>query len=217
MIGRCDSPVSPAWLPALHCWRWCGDRVQSADSRWQLPAGLDEILPPHGTCYELLRRQFLDLFSQWGCDLVTLSLVEYLDSLVTDSGSELDLQTFKLTDFESGRSLGLRGDMTPQVARIDAHQLRQVGLTRLCYIGTVLRTNTSGLVRKRSLVQVGAELFRHAIVASDVEVVTLMLACLEGVEIQPLHLDLSHVGVFERLTSVAGTDSSQRACRFEAL
>ena len=189
----------------------------ASDSRWQRPAGLDEILPPHGARCELLRRPLLDLFSQWGYDLVIPPLVEYLDSLLTGSGSDLDLQTLKLTDFESGRSLGVRADMTPQVARIDAHQLRQVGPTRLCYIGTVLRTKASGLVRTRSPMQVGAELFGHEGVASDVEIVTLMLACLECAEIQPLNLDLGHVGVFKRLVSVAGVDGSQRARLFDAL
>ena len=145
-------------------------------AHWQLPAGLDEVLPPDGARYEQLRRGLLDLFDCWGYDLVIPPLVEYLDSLLIGAGSDLDRQTFKLTDFESGRSLGVRADMTPQVARIDAHQLRREGPSRLCYIGTVLRTMPAGIVRTRSPVQVGAELYGHPGVESDVEIVSLMLA-----------------------------------------
>ncbi|MEM7408445.1 MAG: ATP phosphoribosyltransferase regulatory subunit [Pseudomonadota bacterium] len=186
-------------------------------ARWQLPSGLAEVLPPEGTRYEALRRQLLDLFDSWGYELVIPPLVEYLDSLLIGSGGDLDLQTFKLTDLESGRTLGVRADMTPQVARIDARQSEAHGINRLCYIGTVLRTLPDGVARSRSPVQVGAELYGHAGVESDVEVVTLMLETLTAAAIKPLHLELGHVGIFRRLAARAGLEASRQAALFEAL
>lgn len=184
---------------------------------WQLPSGLSEILPPEGARYEALRRHLLDLFDTWGYELVIPPLVEYLDSLLIGSGGDLDLQTFKLTDLESGRTLGVRADMTPQVARIDARQVDAQRINRLCYIGTVLRTMPDGVARSRSPVQVGAELYGHAGIESDVEVVTLMLETLAAASVSPLHLELGHVGIFKRLAQRAGVDDATRAALFEAL
>ncbi|MGD8275921.1 MAG: ATP phosphoribosyltransferase regulatory subunit, partial [Thiohalocapsa sp.] len=115
------------------------------EERWRLPDGIDEVLPPEAARVEHLRRELLDLYGSWGYELVIPPFIDYLDSLLTGTGSDLDLKTFKLTDQVSGRLLGVRADMTPQVARIDAHRLRREGPTRLCYLGTVLHTRSDGL------------------------------------------------------------------------
>ncbi len=188
-----------------------------SEMRWQLPVGLDEILPPDGARYEQLRRNLIDLFEAWGYDLVIPPLVEYLDSLLTGTGQDLELQTFKLTDLESGKTLGVRADMTPQVSRIDAHPLKREGPSRLSYIGTVLRTRPAGVARSRSPVQVGAELYGHAGIDSDDEVVRLMLACLQVARIEPIHLDLGHVAIFNQLASAAGVAPAQQSRLFDAL
>ena len=108
--------------------------------RWLLPEGIEEVLPPQAQVLEQKRRALLDLYRSWGYELVMPPFIEYLDSLLTGTGDDLDLQTFKLTDQLNGRMMGVRADMTPQVARIDAHLLRRNTPTRLCYMGTVLHT-----------------------------------------------------------------------------
>ena len=143
--------------------------------RWLLPEGIEEVLPEQAKQLEQLRRQLLDMYDSWGYDLVMPPLIEYLESLLTGTGNDLDLQTFKLTDQLNGRLMGVRADMTPQVARIDAHQLNKETPTRLCYMGTVLHTRTDGFAGSRSPLQVGAELYGHAGIESDVEVLSLML------------------------------------------
>ena len=117
------------------------------EERWLLPSGIEEILPPQAQAMEGLRRDLLDLYRTWGYELVVPPLIDYLESLLTGTGHDLDLETFKLTDQESGRLLGVRADMTPQVARIDAHHLRRDGPTRLCYLGAVLHTDAGPLWR----------------------------------------------------------------------
>ena len=149
------------------------------NNRWVLPEGIEELLPPDAQRIELLRRTLLDLFFSWGYELVIPPFVEYTESLLTGIGSDLDLQTFKLIDQQSGRMMGIRADMTPQVARVDAHQLGREQPTRLCYMGTVLRTHADDLSAKRSLMQIGAELYGHNGAASDVEVIRLMLTMLQ--------------------------------------
>ena len=191
--------------------------IRATDTRWQLPEGLDEILPPDGAVYERLRRQLIDLFNGWGYDIVIPPLVEYLDSLLTGTGQDLDLHTFKLTDLESGKMLGVRADMTPQVSRIDAHPLSRLGPSRLCYIGTVLRTRPAGVARSRSPVQVGAELYGHAGIDSDTEVVLLMLECLRLAQVEPIHLDVGHVAIFNHLANGACATPAQQDRLFEAL
>lgn len=114
------------------------------EERWLLPAGIEEILPPQAQAMERLRRELLDLYASWGYELVIPPLIDYLESLLTGTGRDLELQTFKLTDRESGRLLGVRADMAPQVARLDAHHLRRDAPTRLCYLGTVLHTGSNG-------------------------------------------------------------------------
>ena len=191
--------------------------VRESHERWLLPDGLDEILPPHGEQYERLRRQLLDLFSSWGYDLVVPPLIEYIESLLTGLGRDLDLQTFKLTDLESGRMLGVRADMTPQVARIDAHQLRSLGPTRLCYVGTVLRTRRDGPDSTRSPVQVGAELYGHSGLESDAEVIRLMLAMLQTAGIENAHLDIGNAAIFLALSDAAALSTDTREAVFNAL
>ena len=186
--------------------------------RWLLPEGIDEVLPPQTRALEQVRRAVLDLFHSWGYDLVIPPFIEYLDSLLTGTGSDLDLQTFKLTDQLSGRLMGVRADMTPQVARIDAHRLRRNEPVRLCYLGTVLRTRAEGANASRSPMQVGAELYGHSGADSDVEVIRLMLEMLHVVGItQEVHLDLGHVGIFRGLARHAGLTAQQEADLFDAL
>jgi ATP phosphoribosyltransferase regulatory subunit len=186
--------------------------------RWLLPEGIDEVLPPQTHTLERVRRDVLDIFHRWGYDLVIPPFIEYLDSLLTGTGSDLDLQTFKLTDQLSGRLMGVRADMTPQVARIDAHRLRCDEPVRLCYLGTVLRTRPDGADASRSPMQVGAELYGHSGADSDVEVIRLMLETLRVVGItQEIHIDLGHVGIFRGLARHAGLTAQQEADLFDAL
>ena len=173
---------------------------------WMLPEGVDELLPPESGRLEQLRRLVLDLFFSWGYELVMPPFMDYVESLLTGTGSDLDLQTFKVIDQSSGKLMGVRADMTPQVARIDARRLQSDGPTRLCYVGTVLRTVADSLGGSRIPIQVGAELYGHRGVESDCEVVSLMLDTLQAAGVSPVHLDLGHVGVFRGLIKQAGLD-----------
>jgi ATP phosphoribosyltransferase regulatory subunit len=143
--------------------------------------------------------------------------IDYLESLLTGTGGDLDLQTFKLTDQLSGRMLGVRADMTPQVARIDAHHLRRDVPTRLCYLGTVLHTRTDGFAGTRSPLQVGVEIFGHDGPSSDVEVLRLMVRTLETAGIESPYLDLGHVGVYRGLVAQAGLARAAELRLFDAL
>ena len=134
---------------------------------WLLPDGIDEQLPDQAALLEQLRRDLLDAYQSWGYRMVVTPFIEYLDSLLTGTGKDLEHQTFQLTDQLSGRQLGIRADITPQAARIDAHRLRHEAPTRLCYIGSVLRTRPDGFSASRSPLQIGAELYGHAGVESD--------------------------------------------------
>lgn len=187
------------------------------NERWILPDGIEEMLPPQAQALEQLRRNLLDLFSSWGYQLVMPPFVEFLDSLLTGTGSDLDLQTFKLTDQLTGRQMGIRADITPQAARMDAHQLRRESPTRLCYMGTVLRTRPDGFAGSRSPLQIGAELYGHAGVESDIEVLRLMMRTLEMSGVSDIHLDLGHVGIFRELAGEAGLNDRQEAELFDAL
>ena len=188
------------------------------NERWLLPEGIEELLPPQAQQLEMLRRRLLDLFNSWGYELVMPPLVEYLDSLLTGTGNDLDIQTFKLTDQLSGRLMGVRADITPQVARIDAHRMsRREGPVRLCYQGTVLHTRGDGLGGSRSFTQIGAELYGHARVESDAEMVGLMLETLEVSGIEQIYVDLGHVGIFRALSRSAGLSKEQETVLFEAL
>ena len=187
------------------------------DERWLLPAGIEEVLPAEAAEMERLRRALLDLYGSWGYELVIPPFIDYLESLLTGTGHDLDLRTFKLTDQLSGRMLGVRADMTPQVARIDAHQLRRDLPTRLCYLGTVLHTRTDGFAGTRSPLQIGAEIYGHDGAESDVEVLRLLLATLRVAGIDSVYIDLGHVGIYRGLAQQAGLDRPREMALFEAL
>ena len=185
--------------------------------RWLLPEGVEELLPEQAARVELLRRRLLDLFSGWGYEQVIPPLIEYLESLLTGVGHDLDLQTFKLTDQLSGRLLGVRPDMTPQVARIDAHRLRRETTTRLCYLGPVLRTLPDGPGGTRIPLQLGAELYGHAGIDSDIEVTRLMLEALAEAGIERSHLVVGHAGVAGALFEAANLEEEDRALLLDIL
>ncbi len=185
--------------------------------RWFLPEGIEEVLPPQAQCLEQLRRKLLDLCGSWGYELVIPPFVEYLESLLTGTGHDLGLQTFTLTDQLNGRLMGVRADMTPQVARIDAHRLQRDVPVRLCYLGTVLHTRADGFAGSRSPLQLGAELFGHAGTESDVEILSLMLEILATAGIADVHVDLGHVGIFRGLARQAGLDEEQETTLYDAL
>ena len=174
--------------------------------KWILPEYIEDILPAEAERMEALRRSLLDHFRAQGFRLVAPPLLEHLDSLLTGTGRDLDLQTFKVVDPMSGHMLGVRADITPQVARIDAHLLNEPGITRLCYAGNVLRT-TAGIGETREVAQIGAELFGEAGIAGDTEVILLLLSSLAATGVNRLHLDLGHVGVYRALAAGAGIGS----------
>ena len=188
-----------------------------SEDRWLLPEGIEEILPPAAGRLERLRRQLLDLYESWGYELMIPPLIEFLESLLTGAGDDLELQTFKLTDQLSGRMMGVRADMTPQAARIDAHRLKRNGPVRLCYMGTVLRTRADGFGGSRSPYQAGVELYGHRGYESDLEVLTLMLETLRVAGVSEAHLDLGHVAIFRELVRQAGLNAEQEGVLFEAL
>lgn len=190
--------------------------MQQKDS-WLLPDGIEEILPADAKHLESLRRRLLDMFASWGYEMVIPPFIDFLDSLLIGSGHDLDLQTFKLTDQISGEMLGVRADMTPQVARIDAHHLKHAWPTRLCYYGTVLHTRGDPLEKTRSPMQIGAELYGHAGIESDIEVIRMMLEMLALTGLLNVHLDLGHVGIYRSLTRQAGLSSAQESELFDVL
>jgi len=190
--------------------------MQQKDS-WLLPDGIEEILPEEAKHLENLRSKLLELFACWGYDLVIPPFIDFLDSLLTGSGHDLDLQTFKLTDQLSGEMLGVRADMTPQVARMDAHNLKHEWPTRLCYVGTILHTRGDPLEKTRSPMQIGAELYGHAGEESDVEVIQLMLEMLAITGLLNVHLDLGHVGIYRALSRQAGLTELQEGELFDVL
>jgi len=176
--------------------------------KWLLPEAIEDVLPDEAARIEALRRALLDHFAARRYRLVQPPMVEHLDSLLTGSGRDLDLQTFKVVDPASGRLLGVRADITPQVARIDAHVLNEAGVTRLCYAGSVLRTTPSLPGESREVFQVGAELFGEPRIDGDREVVALLLSSLAAVGVRGLHLDLGHVGVYRAMVNGAGIAST---------
>ncbi len=193
------------------------DNVSKEKNSWLLPEGIDEFLPPQAERLERLRRALLDLYSSWGYEYVIPPMVEYLESLLVGTGTELELETFKLIDQKSGRLLGIHADMTPQVARIDAHRLNREGPTRLCYLDAVLHTRQDGFSRGRCPLQVGAELYGHAGIESDAEIIHLMVETLSLAGLDEIHIDLGHVGIFRGLARHAGLSESQEALLFDAL
>ena len=184
---------------------------------WILPQGIEEVLPEQAARFEAMRRLLLDLYASWGYELVKPPTIDFIESLLTGTGHDLDLQTFKLVDQISGRTLGLRADMTPQVARIDARQLQRDVPTRLCYIGTVLRTRSESIGDSRSPLQLGAELYGHAGVESEVEIIGLMLQTFSVMEIDDIYLDLGNVDIYRGLAKQAGLSKDVESQLFEML
>lgn len=168
-------------------------------STWLLPENIADVLPAEARKIEELRRRLLDRFRSYGYEMVMPPLLEYIESLLTGAGSDLNLRTFKLVDQLSGRTLGLRADMTPQVARIDAHLLNRQGVTRLCYAGNVLHTRPRGLHATREQIQIGAEIYGHGGLEADVEIQQLMLDALRLAGLAKVRLDLCHAGVLAAL------------------
>ena len=164
-------------------------------NRWLLPEGISDLLPDAAQDLEGLRRAMLDTYRRHGFELVLPPLVEYLDSLLIGSGGDLDLKTFKLVDQLSGQSLGVRADITPQVSRIDAHLLQQRDINRLCYAASVLRTRPSGQEGSREPIQIGAEVYGHAGIEADIEIIDLLLQSLALAELGPVRLDINHLGL----------------------
>lgn len=184
---------------------------------WLLPEYIEDVLPAEAERIEQLRRRLLDMFKLHGYQFVIPPLLEYLESLITGVGHDLDLATFKVVDQLSGRLMGVRADMTPQAARIDAHMLNQQGATRLCYAGSVLRTSPDGLAQTREPLQMGAELFGHGGVESDVEIQRLMVQGLQLAGISSLQIDYSHVGIFGSLVSHSQVSKSLEHALYAAL
>lgn len=184
---------------------------------WLLPEYIEDILPEEALRVERLRRLILDDFAMHGYELVMPPLLEYVDSLLTGTGHDLDLQTFKLVDQLSGRMLGIRADITPQVARIDAHLLNRSGVARLCYAGSVLRTRPDGLTRSREPLQIGAEIYGHAGIESDIEVQRLLLRALQLAGVREISLDIGHVAVFRALLRRAGVSGELESELFQAM
>lgn len=185
--------------------------------RWLLPDGMDEILPPQALRMESLRRGLMDLYYRWGYDLVMPPPVEFLDSLLTGTGTDLDLQTFKLTDQLTGRLMGASADVTPQVARMDAHSLRRSGPVRLCYCANVLRARADEYQGGRSPVQAGLELFGHEGIEADLEIMRLSLLSLRFAGADNIHMALGHIGIYRALAEAAELDHEAEALIFEAL
>lgn len=187
------------------------------NSNWLLPEYIQDMLPDEAWRIERMRADVLELLRLSGYQLVAPPLLEYAESLLVNGSQDMDLRTFKLVDQLSGRTLGLRADITPQVARIDAHLLNRRGVTRLCYAGSVLHTQPAGLMRTREPLQIGAELFGHSGLESDLEVQRLMLQALAVLGIKGVHLDLGHVALFRALVNHAGIEKELEAELFGAL
>lgn len=185
--------------------------------RWLLPEAIEDILPTEAARIEALRRRMLDSFRGHGYELVTPPLLEYVESLLTDGAHDLDLRTFKLVDQLSGRTLGIRADITPQVARIDAHLLNQPGVTRLCYCANVLHTRSDSLTATREPLQIGAELYGHAGIEADIEIIRLLADTLALADLSAARIDLGHVGIFRALVNRADLDDDQVEELFAAL
>ena len=185
--------------------------------RWLLPDGIEEVLPVAAARVEQLRRQLLDLYGSWGYQLVIPPLVEFTESLLIGLGADIDLLTFRVTDQLSGRSMGIRADITPQVARIDAHSLAAQGVSRFCYAGSVLHTRAESLQASRSPIKLGAELYGDSSLKADIEVISLLLETLKAAGLESIPLDLGHVGIFRALLADSGLDAEREAAVFDAL
>ena len=192
-----------------------------SNKRWLLPDGVQETLPPDAQGVETLRYSLLQTFQRWGYDLVMPAMIEYIDSLLTGTAHSLDTRTFALVDQLSGKQMGVRSDMTPQVARIDAHLLsnedQQNRVARLCYCGHLLHATGDGINSSRTPLQIGAEIFGCDSISADVEVVSLMVATLHAAGLHNVSIDIGHVGIFRSLVKNMGLDSEQENRLFDML
>ena len=184
---------------------------------WLLPEAVEDLLPVEAAQVEHLRRRLLDNFSRHGYQLVAPPLIEFADALLADSDGDLNLRSFKLADQLSGRTLALRADITPQDSRIDAHLLNRQGVTRLCYCGSVVHTRSSSLLATREPLQLGAELYGHAGLEADHEIIRLLAAALQLAELPPSRIDLGHVGIFRALTAGLELAAGRDHALFDAL
>lgn len=184
---------------------------------WLLPEYIEDVLPAKAMQIESLRRSLLDLLDVNGYQLVIPPMLEYLESLITGVAHDLDLATFKVVDQLTGRLMGIRADITPQAARIDAHMLNNQGVTRLCYAGSVLRTTPDGLAHTRQPMQLGAELFGHSGIEADIEIQRLMVKTLQAAGVEALQIDFSHVGIFDSLISQAKGSEALKQSIYQAL
>jgi len=185
--------------------------------KWLLPEYIEDILPVEAMRIERLRRKILDLFFSRDYELVMPPLLEYMDSLLTGTGHDLELRTFKVVDQLSGRMMGIRADLTPQVARIDAHLLNRKGVTRLCYCGSVLHTRPAGPSATREPIQIGAELYGEAGVEADLEILQLLCQALDLAGVRNARVDIGHVAVFRAIAHSAELGAEREAELFEAL
>ncbi|MFT5887570.1 MAG: ATP phosphoribosyltransferase regulatory subunit [Zhongshania sp.] len=185
--------------------------------RWLLPDGVEELLPAQAAQVEALRRQLLDLYKRWGYELIIPPMLEYTESLLVGLGGDIDLLTFRVTDQLTGRMMGLRADITPQAARIDAHSLGREGPVRLCYAGSVLHSKPKKPLASRSPIQLGAELYGDNSPASDLEIICLMLETLRVAGLDGITLDTGHVGIYCAVVKAAGLNAEQEASYFDIL
>jgi ATP phosphoribosyltransferase regulatory subunit len=185
--------------------------------RWVLPEYIDDILPAEAARIERLRRMILDVFFARRYELVMPPLLEFTDSLLTGTGHDLDVRTFKVVDQLSGRMMGVRADITPQVARIDAHLLNRKGVTRLCYCGSVLHTRPATPAATREPIQLGAEIYGQAGIAADLEIQRLLARALSLAGVRGARIDIGHVAVFRSLVRAGGIGHELEAELFEAL
>jgi ATP phosphoribosyltransferase regulatory subunit len=186
-------------------------------SAWLLPEHIADVLPARARHVERMRRSLLDVAGHYGFELVIPPLLEHLESLLSGTGRELDLRTFKLVDQLSGRTVGIRADSTPQVARIDAHLLNREGVTRLCYCGPLLNTLPSGLHGTREPLQFGAEIFGHGGLEADLEVIDLALDCVRAVGLQDATLDMSDARIVRGVLAGVPVDAAQTSALIDAL
>lgn len=196
-----------------------------AQDFWRLPKGVDEVLPPLARQLELLRRQVLDLFDSWGYDYIEPPMIEYLDALLV--GNDLKLQTLQVADQVTGRTLGVRADMTSQAARIDANSLAardatgevlgDQGTRRLCYAGPLVRANPAGVLESRVPLKAGAEIYGCADVSADIEVMCLAIDAVSAAGLDNVVIELGHIGFVHRLVDAALLDAAQEQRLLEAV
>jgi ATP phosphoribosyltransferase regulatory subunit len=185
--------------------------------RWALPDHIEDALPVEAARLEAMRRRLLDEFRLHGYQLVMPPLIEYLESLLSGTGKEMGEHTFRMADPFTGRVLGLRADITPQVTRIDAHLLNRQGVTRLCYAASVVRTTPRSLLASRHPMQLGAEIYGHAGIEADIEIIRLLAQTLETAGVRASRIDLGHIGLFRALARMAGLSGDQERELFAVL